>query len=145
MKINYVWDTEYALDKIGVQLHPKNETIAAKITKLFTQENKLAVIDPINERKSKIDFSAIYMIESMDHLSKVYTTDGNVCYTKGRLKEFEYLRTAGIVRINNSVLLNLSEVVSFQNGQYARLEVHTKNGQTLTVSRHYAKQIKEEL
>lgn len=81
----------------------------------------------------------------MDHLSKVFTIDGKVFYVKGRLKDLEILSISGIVRINNSVLLNLTEIVSFSNGQYARLEVHTNNGQKHTVSRHYAKKIKEEL
>ncbi|MHC5246977.1 LytTR family DNA-binding domain-containing protein [Enterococcus sp. LJL120] len=143
MKIKWFWDQEYATNEIGIQLHPVNQSLAAELTKAIHQEQQLEVIQPANERRQNISLSQVLMIEAMDQLSKVYTTDDQVFYLKGRLKEFEYLQAAGIFRINNSVILNLAEVASFKNGQYARLEVQLKNGQTLTVSRHYAKQIKE--
>lgn len=143
MKIKWFWDQEYATNEIGIQLNPVNQSLAVELTKAIHQEQLLEVIQPANERRQNISLSQVLMIEAMDQLSKVYTTDDQVFYLKGRLKEFAYLQAAGIFRINNSVILNLAEVASFKNGQYARLEVQLKNGQTLTVSRHYAKQIKK--
>ncbi|MCB5951458.1 LytTR family transcriptional regulator [Enterococcus sp. BWT-B8] len=144
MKINYFWDKDYSLNEIGIQLNPQNQHLTTKLDLNLNGYPKLEVINPMNERKSTINYSEIYLIEAMDHLSKIYTIDEKIFYAKGRLKEFEALSINGIIRINNSVMLNLTEVAAFNNGQYARLEVHTKNGQTHIVSRHYAKQIKEE-
>jgi len=145
MKINYFLDKDYPLNEIGIQLHPINQSLTSELASALNQEHRLEVINPMNERKSTIRYSEIYLIEAMDHLSKIYTTDEKIFYAKGRLKDFETLAIQGMVRINNSIMLNLTEVTNFNSGQYARLEVHTKNGQTHIVSRHYAKQIKEEL
>lgn len=145
MKLKWFWNESYATDEVGVELHPSNKHLAANIQSAIIQERQLEVIDPKNERKSTINAKEILLIEAMDHLSKVYTTDDRVFYAKGRLKDFEHLQSAGIYRINNSVILNLAQLDSFKSGQYARLEVYTKDGQTFTVSRHYAKQIKTAL
>ncbi|MBV7392342.1 LytTR family DNA-binding domain-containing protein [Enterococcus alishanensis] len=145
MKINWLWDKNYPKEELGVTLHPVNEKLTNKLQSLFTKTVELEVIQPVNERRFKIDSQMIFMIEAMDQLSKVYTNDDQVFYLKGRLKDFTDLQAVQLFRINNSVILNLAQVTSFKNGQYARLEVFTKNGQTFSVSRHYAKQIKEAL
>lgn len=62
-----------------------------------------------------------------------------------RLKDLTDLENLNFYRINNSQILNLNAVHSFQLGEHARLEVHTKTGSTYVVSRHYAKKIKEKL
>ena len=130
MKITYFWDQEYATDEIGVQLNPENRHLVAKIEAGLNQERGLEVIDPMNQRKSMLRHSQVQLIEAMDHLSKIYTVDDRIFYAKGRLKEFSDLSSSGIVRINNSLMLNMKQVVSFNCGQHARLEVHTHNGDT---------------
>lgn len=145
MKINYSWDITYKTDEVAIQANPVNKKIIQQIENYLIQEPQLEVINPKNERKMKLAYSQIQTIEAMDHLSKVYTQDNKVYYTKGRLKELEKLSNYGIIRINNSTMLNLREIQSFKSGKYSRLEVLTKNMQVHLVSRHYAKQIKEEL
>lgn len=141
MKINYSWQKDYALNEIGVTLNPQNQHLTVKIE----NDLHLEVIVPSNQRCQQLKIKKIFLIEAMDNLSKVYTVNNEVYYTKGRLKELEKYKSSGLVRINNSTILNLKQVVSFKNGKYARLEVHTKDGQFFIVSRHYAKQIQEEL
>lgn len=145
MKFNYSWFESYATNEIGITLHPNNRHLKKKIEASIRFENQLLVIDPSNERQMKLDFDRIFMIEAMDNLSKVYTTDNEIYFVKGRLKEFEKYRSLGIFRINNSVILNISQISSFKSGDYARLEVYTKDEQIFIVSRHYAKQIREAL
>lgn len=145
MKINCLWDDDYSLAEIGLRLHPKNEHLIKKIENSLTLESYLEVIDPQNERISQLQLNKILMIEAMDNLSKVYTTDNEIYFVKGRLKDFMNLQMAKIFRINNSTILNLNEINGFSNGKYARLEVQTKNQQIFIVSRHYARQIREEL
>lgn len=143
MKIKWFWDKEYELDHIGVQLNPKNQELKPVIEQALLQEKQIEVIQPSNNRRLKITSRDIFIIEAIDHLSKIYTVDDQVFYIKGRLKDFDHLQAVGIFRINNSVLLNLAQVASFKSEQYARLKVYTKNNQNFTVSRHYAKQIRE--
>lgn len=145
MKINYFWDKQYSLDEVGIQINPKNQSLSVALESYLNQENNFEVINPSNNRKSIINYLDVYLIEAMDHLSKIYTTDERVFYAKGRLKEFEKLSAIGVVRINNATMLNLNMIESFDTERYARLDVHTKMGETHIVSRHYANQIKEAL
>ncbi|KRN99878.1 LytTR family DNA-binding domain-containing protein [Companilactobacillus kimchiensis] len=139
MKINYLWDTNYAKNEIRVQLHPSNQNLKINIT----SKQQLEVIDPKNQRHLNLDHQQILLIEAMDNLSKIYTIDNRIYYVRGRLKDLEYLAGEKIFRINNSLILNLNEVQSFKSGKYARLEVQTNDDQIFVVSRHYAKQIRE--
>jgi DNA-binding LytR/AlgR family response regulator len=145
MKLDYFWDKNYAIDQIGIRLNPQNRKLTVELNSLLKGDKKLNVINPLNKRKLKINYDEIYLIEAMDSLSKVYTTGGKVFYARGRLKDFENKEISGIVRINNSTMLNLTEIINFRQGTYARLEVETKDGQVHIVSRHYAQKIKEAL
>ncbi|WP_379945744.1 LytTR family DNA-binding domain-containing protein [Enterococcus devriesei] len=145
MKINYLWDSGYKADEIGIQANPVNKKFIHGAEKFLVQVPQLEIINPKNERRKKLSYSQIQSIEAMNHLSKLYTTSHELYYVRGRLKELEYLSEYGIIRINNSIMLNLKEVKGFKNGTYSRLEVLTKDGQIHLVSRHYAKRIKEEL
>lgn len=145
MKINYLWDSRYKTDEIGIQANPINKEFIHGAEKFLVQVPQLEIINPKNERRKKLSYSQIQSIEAMDHLSKIYTTRHELYYVRGRLKELQYLSEYDIVRINNSIMLNLKEVKEFKNGTHSRLEVLTKDGQVYLVSRHYAKKIKEEL
>lgn len=144
MKINYQLIDDYATDEIGIHMHPKNHELISTIEKNL-ETKYLEVIDPKNSRQSKLRIEDVLVIEAMDNLSKLYTTDKDVFYLKGRLKDLEYLIKYGILRISNSVMINLDKIVSFKNGKYARLEVYTDNGECFVVNRHFAKKIREYL
>jgi len=143
MKINFDWDDLYSLSEIGIQLNPKNHELKNKLKTFLSDKAHIEVINPKNNRSLLLNCSQVLSIEAMDNLSKVYTTNNEVFYTNGRLKKFETI--ANFFRINNSIILNLAEVIDFNTGKYARLEVHTKGNQSFIVSRHYAKRLKEEL
>ena len=76
-------------------------------------------------------------------MSKVITTQGTTYFLSKRLKDLKSLEREHFYRINNAVILNLAQVDSFVAGTYARLEVETISKNSYTVSRHYAKYIKE--
>lgn len=145
MKIYHSWDEKMTLNEVNIRIHPVNKNIVQRIEKVLKEDSAVEVINPKNERMVIIDCSSIYLIEAMDHLSKLITIDDEVFYIKGRLKDLEGKLQKKVLRINNSTLLNINEIESFKNGNHARLEVHTKNQQVHIVSRHYAKNIKEEL
>lgn len=144
MKIKYQLIDDYAADEIGICMHPKNHGLISTIEKNL-ETKYLEVIDPKNSRQSKLRIEDVLVIEAMDNLSKLYTTDKDVFYLKGRLKNLEYLTKYGILRISNSVMINLDKIVSFKNGKYARLEVYTTNEESFVVSRHFGKKIREYL
>lgn len=145
MKINLTWDPGYPIGEIGLQLNPEDSAIIPPLERLLSQSPYLSAIDPRNNRELKIELVQIISITAMDHLSKVYTKNKQILYIKGRLKSLDTLEGHGIMRINNSTMLNLAEVKSFRNSSYARLEVVTYDDQTFQVSRYYAKRIKEVL
>lgn len=145
MKVNYLWSKGYSINEISIHLHPDNKLLATKIESIVCLENRIEVINPRNKRLTKLNVDRIFIIEAMDNLSKVYTVDNEIFFVKGRLKDLEKLQLTGMFRINNSVILNIEQIESFQNGKYARLEVYTRSGQSFIVSRHYAKKIREEL
>ncbi|MBL3530298.1 LytTR family transcriptional regulator [Companilactobacillus zhachilii] len=145
MKVNFNWDALYSLTEIGMQLNPQNYHLKNKLESFLSDRVHIEVINPKNERRSLLDCSQILSIEAMDSLSKVYTINNEVFYTKGRLKNFEILEGTNLFRINNNVVINLAEVTGFKTGKYAQLEVFTKEQQVFIVSRHYAKKLKEEL
>ncbi|WP_420167129.1 LytTR family DNA-binding domain-containing protein [Bacillus coahuilensis] len=87
----------------------------------------------------------IEVITSLGHLSKVILSNQEEYLLDMRLKELKQFEANGLFRINNSTILNLSQISSFRSGDYARLEVYTKNDKKYLVSRHYAKLIKERL
>ena len=145
MNIHYHWNQELSLKEMSIHLNPQNQFVAEQVSRIFAEIPELTVINPTNDRRSRLAIMRILIIESMDHLSKIYTIEDQLFYIKGRLHDFTYLEDHQFFRINNSTILNLSEMVSFKNGQHARLEVQTKNGQIYFVSRHYAKQLKEKL
>ena len=138
--LEFKWDLKQAIDKATITLHPDNKKYASKITRSFNFKDQVEVINPKNERRLKI-----YLIEAMDHLSKLYTVNNQVYYIRGRLKDLEKLALKNLMRINNSTILNMDQVTEFKKATYARIEVHTKNAESFIVSRHYAKKVKEGL
>ncbi|WP_297079095.1 LytTR family DNA-binding domain-containing protein [uncultured Enterococcus sp.] len=145
MKLNWFFEPNRDSEKIDIHLHPTNKNVASQITSLLQPERKLEVSDPITQRKSYVTCRDVFWIESMDHVSKLYTLDQQVFYLKGRLKEFNNLVEWGLIRINNTTILNLNQVISFQTDRNACLTVYTKNEHYFRISRHYTKAIRQQL
>ena len=145
MNINFTWVKEKALNEIDIFANPENKTTLKRLEKQLQQEQELLAVDPKNNRSIKLPLDQIVSFETMGHLVKVFMHNKQSYHMSKRLKELVDLERQNFYRINNSQILNLNCVQSFQLGEHARLEVHTKTGSTYVVSRYYAKKIKEKL
>lgn len=145
MNINFTWVKEKALNEIDIFANPKHKTKLERLEIQLQQEQEIVAIDPKNNRSIKLPLDQIVSFETMGHLVKVSLINQQDYLIQKRLKELSFLESQNFYRINNSQILNLNCVQSFQLGEHARLEVHTKTNSTYVVSRHYAKKIKEEL
>jgi DNA-binding LytR/AlgR family response regulator len=145
MKINFIWDKERAIDEIEIIANPFNKEKLVTLRDGLSSNTTLNVQNPKNNRKLTIDIQQIEVIQSLGHLSKLVLVNNEEYLLQKRLKELQALEANGLYRINNSTILNLSQVTSFRSGDYARLEVFTKSNNNYLVSRHYAKLIKERL
>ena len=132
MKFRFFWNQEKDVTEVDVISHPHNQERLQKITSMLETSTSLTVKDP-----------QIEAISALGHLSKVITTQGTTYFLSKRLKDLKSLEREHFYRINNAVILNLAQVDSFVAGTYARLEVETISKNSYTVSRHYAKYIKE--
>ncbi|MDQ0229896.1 LytTR family DNA-binding domain-containing protein [Metabacillus malikii] len=145
MKIKFRWDKQRAIDEIEIIANPVNKEKLGSLKDGLETSISLNVQNPKNNRQLRIDIQQIEMIKALGHLCKVVLVNKEEYLLQKRLKELEILEDNGLYRINNSTILNLSQVASFKSGEYARLEVYTKNNTKYLVSRHYAKLIKEKL
>ncbi len=146
MKVNYFWKKDFPNDLIEITTNLANKHIVDKIDVAVKEWPELVGINQRNNRKEKVRLVDVEAIESYAHLSKIYTANmkGEFLLQK-RIKELLYLEKYNFYRINNSTILNLDQISFFEVGEYARLEVVTASKKQYTVSRHYAKRIKEEL
>ncbi|MBO0452899.1 LytTR family DNA-binding domain-containing protein [Candidatus Enterococcus murrayae] len=145
MNINFTWVKEKALNEIDIFANPENKTKLQQLEKHLNQAHEIVAVDPKNNRSIKIPLHQIESFETMGHLVRVNLPNQQTYILQKRLKELSYLESQNFYRINNSQMLNLKAVQSFQLGEHARLEVHTKTSTAYVVSRHYAKNIKERL
>ncbi|TRZ39559.1 LytTR family transcriptional regulator [Niallia circulans] len=145
MKLNFIWDKKQEIDKVDIKAHPVNKDKLETLKQGFCTDVTLNVQNLKNNRKLRIDIHQIEVIVSLGHLSKILLASKEEYLLQKRLKELQTLEANGFFRINNSTILNLSQVASFRSSEYARLEVFTKNDNKYLVSRHYAKLIKEKL
>lgn len=145
MNINFTWVKEKALNEIDIFANPENRIVLERLEQQLQQEREILAIDPKNNRSVKIQLDQILSFETMGHLVKIYLLNQQEYILQKRLKDLTDLENLNFYRINNSQILNLNAVQSFQLGEHARLEVHTRTGSTYVVSRHYAKKIKEKL
>ncbi|RRK09686.1 LytTR family transcriptional regulator [Lactiplantibacillus garii] len=141
MKIEYDWRAGMDRETLYVTAHPSNRQW---VTKLLHQE-QLTVQSALNGHTYRLDYHEIVTITALTQQSCVRTLSGQTYYVAGRLKALQYLAAAGLMRINNTTILNLALITNFGTEKYARLVVETTTGQQLIVSRHYAKQIREAL
>ncbi|MFP7473448.1 LytTR family DNA-binding domain-containing protein [Niallia taxi] len=145
MKLNFIWDKNKELDEVDIKAHPINKDKLETIKQVLGSSITLNVQNPKNNRKLRIDIQQVEVIVSLGHLSKTILASKEEYLLQKRLKELQTLEANGFFRINNSTILNLSQVASFRSSEFARLEVFTKNNNKYLVSRHYAKLIKEKL
>lgn len=144
MKLNWFFEPNRDPTQVDIHLHLTKRTLVERIERAIQPEVVLEVSEITTGRKRQLAMDTVVFIEAMDHVSKLYTIDQQVFYLKGRLKEFDYLTTNGMVRINNTTILNLAKVSSFQTERNACLRVYTKN-ESFRVSRHYTKAIRQYL
>lgn len=145
MRFHYFWNAEQPADELEITANPMNKPELVKLERSFNQACTLNVLNPKNNRTVIIEHQKIEIIEALGHLSKVILEDGSEFLLKKTLKELVHMEKFEFFRINNSAILNLQQVNSFQSGDYARLEVFTKSQRKYIVSRHYAKLIRERL
>lgn len=145
MKLNFIWDKKQEMDQVDIKAHPVNKEKLESLKQGLYSSMTLSVQNPKNNRKLRIDIQQVEVIVSLGHLSKTILVSKEEYILQKRLKELQTLEENGFFRINNSTILNLSQVDSFSSSEYARLEVFTKNNNRYLVSRHYAKLIKERL
>lgn len=146
MRIKRVWDKTISLNELILNAHPENKTKVDMLLTKLEQKKHIALINPTNNRTVKVDIDSILTIESYTQLSIVkLSNDKQEYYIQKRLKDLDQLNQYGLFRINNSMMINISKIKSFQAVENARLEMITQDNQIYTVSRYYAKKIKEEL
>ncbi len=145
MKFNYIWKNKQSISEIDIISHPSNKELLLTFEQHFSQPITLSATDFKTNRHVMIELNDIEAIEASGHFTKVFLIDGTELLLNKILKELTYLESFGLVRINNSMILNLNQIRSFASGSHARLEVMTKQQNKYIVSRHYAKSIKEKL
>lgn len=145
MKFTYIWKKEKRSDEVEVISHPSNEQLLKNMAASLDMVQTIHVKNPKNDRTQTIPLDEVEAIFALGHISKVLTISGKEFFLQKKLKELTYLENDRCFRINNSTILNLKHVRSFSAGSYARLEVFTQTDHVYTVSRHYAKIIKERL
>lgn len=144
MRLNIIWNKQKEKDCIDIISHPVNQALVTSWQNQ-PQPTTLQAIHPSNQRTVLVALTEIEAIEAMGHMSKIRLLSGADVWLQKKLKDLAYLEASGFYRINNSTILNIQQISAFSAGQHARLEVFTNNQQCYIVSRHYAKQIKEQL
>ncbi len=145
MKFNFIWKNNKSSSEIEIISNPSNKELLSTFEQQFFQSITLSTTDFKTNRQVMIELNNIEAIEASGHFTKIFLIDGTELMLNKILKELSYLESFGLVRINNSMILNLNQIHSFASGSHARLEVTTKQQNTYIVSRHYAKSIKEKL
>ncbi|WP_180946936.1 LytTR family DNA-binding domain-containing protein [Peptostreptococcus faecalis] len=146
MNIKTFWKKEIHINELHISANPENKKEVEGLLKQFEDKNIITLINPINDMKVKVEINQIESIETFSNYSIVVLyNEKNHYMIQKRLKDLEYLNKFGIVRISNSVMVNINRIKQFKSSENARLEVETKTNKKYVVSRHYAKKIKEEI
>ncbi|HCM89379.1 MULTISPECIES: LytTR family DNA-binding domain-containing protein [Vagococcus] len=145
MKINVKYLEEKNKDELDIISHPSNQLLLDKLTKTIQIPQTLIVTQPNNNRQKIITISDIEAITTLGHVSKIILTNQESYFYPKRIKELTFLTQNNLYQINQSTIINLNHVYTFQVEKHARLEIITKSQQHYIVSRHYVKQIKERL
>lgn len=146
MFIKLVWKKEVPETEMQVLANPEKKEAVENILRNIREEKMFTVIEERSNRSIKVRVSEIEMILSDGSRSMVVMPiiKGDY-YLQKRIKELGDLSKYGIIRINQSMLLNIKQIKSFSVIDNARLEVETVAKNRYIVSRSYAKKIKEDL
>ena len=108
-------------------------------------ENNCRMVPVISDSKTimcKAD--AIYYIESVDKRTYVYTKEN--CYeTKYRLYELEDMLNFYFLRISKAMIINIRKIRSVKAELNGRMRADLLNGEQITISRAYVKELKGKL
>ena len=108
-------------------------------------ENNCRVVPVISDSKTiMLKTDAIYYIESVDKRTYVYTKEN--CYeTKYRLYELEDILNFYFLRISKAMIINIRKIRSVKAELNGRMRADLLNGEQITISRAYVKELKGKL
>ncbi len=108
-------------------------------------ENNCRVIPVIADGKTVMcKTEAVYYIESVDKRTYVYTKEE--CYeTKYRLYELETMLNFYFLRISKAMIINIKKIKSVKAELNGRMRAELLNGEQITISRAYVKELKGKL
>ena len=108
-------------------------------------ENNRRVIPVIREGRTVMcKTDAIYYIESVDKRTYVYTKEE--CYeTRYRLYELEELLNYYFLRCSKAMIINIRKIKSVKAEMNGRMRADLLNGEQITISRGYVKELKGKL
>lgn len=108
-------------------------------------ENNCRVVPVISDSKTiMLKTDAIYYIESVDKRTYVYTKEN--CYeTRYRLYELEDILSFYFLRVSKAMIINIRKIRSVKAELNGRMRADLLNGEQITISRAYVKELKGKL
>lgn len=108
-------------------------------------ENNFRVVPVISDSKTiMLKTDAIYYIESVDKRTYVYTKEN--CYeTRYRLYELEDILSFYFLRVSKAMIINIRKIRAVKAELNGRMRADLLNGEQITISRAYVKELKGKL
>jgi len=108
-------------------------------------ENNCRVVPVISDSKTiMLKTDAIYYIESVDKRTYVYTKEN--CYeTRYRLYELENILSFYFLRVSKAMIINIRKIRAVKAELNGRMRADLLNGEQITISRAYVKELKGKL
>ncbi len=137
MKVRIELIDETREEEVVIRVHEKNEAVVAMTRRIESVSDELSVQKGNTFCKIKLD--DIFYFEIVDRKAFIYVQD-EVYETKLKLYEFEEkTRGNGFFRASKSMILNADKIDYVKPSLSGRFEVRLLNGETVLVSRQYAK------
>lgn len=143
MKLHLKLEEQYK----EVEVHIFAETYNTEVEQLMKllKAPKTSIIDGYSDTEIRMlkveDIYTIYV----ENAKVYFQTEEEEFESKRKLYEIETLFEQQFVRVNKSMLVNLSKIISIQMGILSTPEIVLENGTTVHVSRKYFKLLKEKL
>ena len=108
-------------------------------------ENNCRAVPVISDSKTiMLKTDAIYYIESVDKRTYVYTKEN--CYeTRYRLYELEDILSFYFLRVSKAMIINIRKIRAVKAELNGRMRADLLNGEQITISRAYVKELKGKL
>ena len=108
-------------------------------------ENNCRVVPVISDSKTiMLKTDAIYYIESVDKRTYVYTKEN--CYeNRYRLYELEDILSFYFLRVSKAMIINIRKIRAVKAELNGRMRADLLNGEQITISRAYVKELKGKL